>query len=207
MRSFRQRLGRGLLATAFCLSSAGSASVRLPIRVYNQDYLSAGAAVLLIDMQESFVNHMGLSEYNDVVGSQREVLTYCASHGIPVAVIEFLGSGPTAPPLMKTLRDVGRKGTIVRYDKDAFTNPDLEHLLERWTIDRVFLMGTTPVCVGATAADAFVRGYAVATAPDVLARADLNASIDLPREDLMGPYLVWQARHGTVYPDHRSVLR
>ena len=112
-------------------------------------------AVLLIDMQKTFVGTIPKEKKKKQISSQIEVLQYCSQKDIPLAVLEFKGLGPTIDELAYHIKKVPRKRYIEKDDSDGFTNPELHEQLNEWNVKNLILMGIySSQCVKATAKSA-----------------------------------------------------
>lgn len=139
-------------------------------------------AVLLIDMQEWFLQSIDYSEQRREIPYQLEVLEYCKNNSIPVFVLEYKDCGSTVKILKNKVDSLEKKVYITKNYDDGFVQTDLAKQLRRNNIDTVLLMGiNASACVLSTASGAIMAGFKVMTSDDIIADPrsyDLNESIE-----------------------------
>lgn len=137
-------------------------------------------AVLLIDMQWSFVRALQEKDRERIVSHQIEIIRCCARETIPLFVCEYrtdnesagITFGRTIPELENEIellkpRQVKR---INKYCNSAFVKTSLLKILKQRKITDLFLMGiNADYCVQETAIDAREAGFSVATSEGVIA--------------------------------------
>lgn len=148
----------------------------------DQEYkksLSPNTAVLLIDMQETFVKNMRIGRAPLIIERQIQILRHCAQVDIPVAVLEFSLKGRTISVLRKTLHTVPRVRVFKKRTDSGFENKNLKKQLEDWQVQNLILMGiNAQFCVKATAQDALKNGFAISTSPDLISGQSNHAIHD-----------------------------
>ncbi len=128
------------------------------------------SAILLIDMQRSFVLQLDVADRVKIVARQRRVLTQCIKHNTPVVILEFRGYGATLPSLMERVAKVPRTFSILKEDNDGFENTELHELLSKLDVTSILLMGiNASYCVLETAKSAIRLSYSITTAGDLIA--------------------------------------
>ena len=128
-------------------------------------------AVVLIDMQEFFLKRIEKAIVKEMVRNQSTVINFCASHKIPVIVLEYegVGRGKTISPLQQELK---KTPTIVirKPHNSGFRDTDLDDVLKKLKVKKLVLMGINANgCVQDTAIGALFRRYDIATARGVIA--------------------------------------
>lgn len=138
-----------------------------------------GVAVLVIDMQQSFLNGIDDDMVNVLIDNQIKVLRFCAEHDIPVAVLEFQGEGLTLNVLQWEINRVSRYRVFIKLQDDGFSNPELTSCFVGWSVDALILMGVNAgACVRETAIGALNNGFAIATSSQLISSYDRNLHIE-----------------------------
>lgn len=154
--------------------------------------IATRTAVLLIDMQPTFVGQLRRGAAERIIPHQLRTIRRCAEKDIPLVIVEYRQIEPesTLELLREAAADVPRRVTVVKDWDNAFADTDLATRLERWGTSTVFLMGiNATACVRATANGARNRKIGVATSPNVIAGRHAH-----PEDDDIG----WFARAGSV---------
>jgi nicotinamidase-related amidase len=113
---------------------------------------SRNLAILLIDMQERFLEYYSKKEVNSLVKAQEGVLDMCAVKNIPVAIIETFPFGETINPLKNKIKSIPRNKLFSKESLNGFDNPNLQYKLRKWQTKNIFLMGVyASQCVMETA--------------------------------------------------------
>jgi len=146
--------------------------------------------VVMIDMQPYFLQFLRAGRMPELALHQRRVLSRCAILDIPVIVLEAADYGATLSPLAKAVRQAPRSVFIEKTTADGFYKTDLSAVLTIWQSRSLLFMGLYATqCVKITARSALQHGYAVVTAPQVIAGRD-----DQPRHGGID----WFRQVGTV---------
>ncbi len=130
--------------------------------------------VLLIDMQDFFLEELSDSDRRRIIESQGEVLEHCAAKDIPVAVVEYewhrYNADRTIPKLRKRVLEVPRHRYLRKDSDDCFLYTRLDETLREWGVRHSFLMGVNAsACVMVTGRSALRHGFKIATSSDVIA--------------------------------------
>lgn len=114
-----------------------------------------------------------LSNPNDMIAAQLEVLEYFRRNDIPAICVELLHhsiSDVTISQIQRGINNVSRNNLILKRLSSGFSNPQLEEILTQWAITDLIIMGFNAVgCVKETADDALARNKGVYTALDIIA--------------------------------------
>ena len=177
-----------------CIDDTIAASLGELNADYNQKY-----AVLLIDMQEYFLDTIDEKEKKEMISSQIEVLEYCAKKDIPAAILEFAYLGDTIDELVPYISKVPRRCNLKKTKKDGFTNPELLEQLNEWNVKNLSIMGIlSSQCVKSTAESALKCGYSIATSNALIA-------------DHYLPYhketIDWFKDKGKYYDDYKTLIK
>ncbi len=122
-------------------------------------------AVLLIDMQISFLEALSIEAARKLVTAQKNILAYCEEKRIPVIVIEYDGKTLTLPEL---IHGASNAFHLKKCHDDAFKKTNLEWLLKKLGVRSLFLMGIYAAsCVLQTAQTSIQKGFEVRTSMDV----------------------------------------
>jgi nicotinamidase-related amidase len=156
-------------------------------------------AVLLIDMQEGFINS---PEKLKIIPHQIEVLRFCKNYDIPVIIFEYSSWGPTIDILMGEVYQLQPKNVFLleKYFDDAFSQPKLNVLLEGLKVTTLLLMGVNAsYCVFSTARTAIKNKYKIVTSGDLIAGFK-----DLDQEKSKD--VIWYQQNGVYLQDYETVI-
>jgi nicotinamidase-related amidase len=135
-------------------------------------------AVLLIDMQDHFVDGLGeREEVAHLVLSQIAVLRRCQKENIPVIVLEYDGCGKTIPDLEAELTSIRMVIRVTKSQDSGFSGTKLDDKLRDLGVGTLLLMGiNADACVLKTAKDARKLGYVVITNTELIACPNQTAA-------------------------------
>ncbi|MEK6863527.1 MAG: isochorismatase family protein [Nanoarchaeota archaeon] len=160
--------------------------------------------VLLIDMQDFFVQHIVNEDLNKMVAHQARVLNYCREYDIPVFVLEFYGCGNTIKILSDKIDVLQRKERITKRCDDGFENTILAAQLHAEGVRNVMLMGiNASYCVRDTAAGAVNNRFSVMTSRQLIADPCYNIEKTLKFEKS----IKWYEKRGLYSDDYMMLLR
>ena len=155
-RAFNRNIGKAFAYLAFGgLLPVGLGYENVPA------YPPRGTTIFLIDMQDFFVQFIPLSVYRRGLRQMRNTLRYASKNNLPVVQLEKRGGGKTIDALASLVKEVPRHSVVEHTEADSFTDSCLSQALTDYENNRLYLMGTTEVCVNATADGARRRGYKV----------------------------------------------
>lgn len=143
----------------------------MEISSFIKDKVSKKCAVILVDMQETFVKNLRDGEADRIIPKQLEVLNYCNQFDIPVVVLEMRRweFGETIDVLITEARKNFKFHLIGKVYDDGFESTKLHTHLKKLGIKKVFLMGiNADFCVIETARGAIDRGYKIITSKEVI---------------------------------------
>lgn len=145
-------------------------------------------AIVLVDMQESFLQNIHPHERTQLIQEQETVLEAAAHYDIPVLVFEMDNFGKTIPELQNILKIVPRTKTfwknrddgfeiyesIIRFDPEYFP----QDWLKKQGVDSLYFMGVNGNgCVEATANSAKdLFDLTIATSNNVIATSGKSSS-------------------------------
>lgn len=155
-------------------------------------------ALLLVDMQNSFLKGMTSKETNRILYPQLNVLDYCIKEDIPVVVLEFISESATHRLIRKKTRKVPRSEKIKKCSDSGFRYTNLAEKLESWKIGCVCLAGiNSHACVKSTAKSALEYGLRITTSKDIIGgfSSDGNATAN-----------DWFRKKSTYYENHEEML-
>ncbi|MEK6863768.1 MAG: cysteine hydrolase [Nanoarchaeota archaeon] len=158
-------------------------------------------AVLVIDMQDSFLLSLNQDERAEEIPYQIEVLNAAQRNNVPIFVVEYAGMGPTVDELTGAI-SASDYNLVVKTENNAFNNTSLDALLKERGIHSLILMGVfASACVHATAEGALQNGYEIITSTDVI--ADFHSR-------LWGAHHTesaeWYAKYGTLFENHGQIV-
>ena len=197
---------RTLLTAGLCALLAGnvpssnvSANQTEVVVSENQAQEKNDLAVLLIDMQEPFLEMVNQTEFNEELAYQQAVLDYCKDNNVPVIVVNFRDQGPLIPELKYKVDQLKFKDEVIKPSVSGFHDTDLNIKLIGMGIKRVLLMGVyASACVRGTAEDAVERNYQIMASTQLMADHETfgnNESIE------------WYKRHGIYADNYKDLLR
>lgn len=158
-------------------------------------------AVLVIDMQDSFLKDVNKKELETELPYQAEVLNYCKDNNIPVFVIEYEHCGPTTAYLSNKLKDMPKKEYVTKTSRSAFERTNLEEKLKASGVDTLILMGVyASHCVKGTAESALGAGFDIVTSKDLIADKK-NSDNHKPEENVE-----WYKKHGAYFDSYKKLL-
>lgn len=140
-------------------------------------------AVILIDMQDFFLQHFKDSIKKTLIENQLRVLDKCAKQKIPLIVVEYKARGKfrgsTTGKLNQKLKTISHE-LIIKESNSAFTNTDLDKILKGLHTKKLFIIGINAnACIQDTAIGAIHRGYKVTVSKGLTAcasRTDMELS-------------------------------
>ncbi|MEX0918142.1 MAG: isochorismatase family protein [Candidatus Paceibacterota bacterium] len=159
--------------------------------MYGSALSQEGVAVILIDMQNGFMQELREGALKKILPNQLAALEAANALGISVAVLEFRGYGDTLTELMNQVVKSADYEVFIKCTDSGFSCTAFEAWLEaRKNIQTLFLMGINAgFCVRATATDAIRKGYTIMTSTGVIAGQKHHKSDD---------YIGWYHNNGTL---------
>jgi nicotinamidase-related amidase len=146
-------------------------------------------AVLLIDMQASFLAEVHRTARARVANAQLRIIDECARLSVPLIVVEFKGYGKTVGVLQQPLSSLPHH-LVEKSCPNAFGYTRLGRLLRQLDVTKILLTGVyTGGCILNTAHGAKRDGFAFVTAEDVVAE----------HKDAIRESLPWLDRNGTLH--------
>lgn len=156
-------------------------------------------AVLLIDMQQDFLENIAQEEVDEEVPYQIEVIHAAQRNDIPVFVLEYRNHGQTIRTLMDAVAYSDYQ-VITKSDDNGFMHTNLDELLKERGVHNLILTGiNASACVLRTGYGALENGYGIITSPDIIA----NVKWDWDFEESES----WYRFHGTWIEDHDDLVR
>lgn len=143
-------------------------------------------AVIVVDMQDFFLQHFNNSIRNTLIENQLKVLDLCAKHNIPLVIVEYKAGGKmrgsTTHKINQRIKTIPHK-LIIKENNSAFTKTDLDKTLQSFNVKEVFIMGINAnACVQDTAMSALHRGYQVIISKECTASAS-RGDMDLSKRN------------------------
>jgi nicotinamidase-related amidase len=166
-------------------------------------------AILIIDMQDKWLERIVPAKLESMIPAQVEMIRYCAREGLAVAVIEYhlklTMVGSTMPQLFNETMMLPKERFLYS-DKeraDGFHGEQGERLaqsLRNLGIARLCLMGVAGIgCVKDTGQGAIDHGFSIISAEQLVAD---------PRPDGMQKFKEWmESGKGLYYPDFRDIMK
>lgn len=159
-----------------------------------------GLAVLLIDMQDHFIN---TEEKKNLVPNHISVIRFCAEKNIPVVVLEFSNRGQTTKALREEVNKLPKENVcwLKKYYNDAFCCTKLHKELQSKGIRTLLLMGINAgYCIYSTGRSAIKHGYKIVTSGDLIAGYIGNKEIHCSNPE-------WYMRNGVYVDKHTSIIK
>jgi len=137
--------------------------------------IADGLAVVIVDMQKTYVGYTTKQKRERLVQAHRQILEVCAKQNVPVAVLEMDCDGGTIPDLGEMLRQLPRLEFMTKSRADGFWRTFLAHHLYHWKSRELLITGClASACVRATTEAALFRDFKVRTAETLIADADIH---------------------------------
>lgn len=159
-------------------------------------------AVLLINMQATFLNNIPVPARVRLIAAQIKVLKFCAEKNIPVVVLEYTSLGTTIPCLIQEVEKVPVHIYVTKYHDSGFQETILEKVLFKWCVNNLCFMGINSFgCVRETAIGALSQDqeFKIFTAQSL---------IESPKSWTKQEFaLPWFRFNGTCYRDYRTLLK
>lgn len=128
-----------------------------------------GLAVILVDMQQYFINDLKCHEEQRVIPNQIAVIKQCAKNNIPVIVLEYCNCGKTIPVLAAELKKLKNPRFIRKSEDNGFDGTRLNRVLKKIKAKRLFFMGINAgACVKETVQNALELSFEVIISNDVI---------------------------------------
>ncbi len=124
-------------------------------------------AIMIIDMQESFLN----KKKETIIPNHVKVINFYKKQNVPLIIIESAGYGDISYDLRNAIATFPKKlvSTFTKYANDSFSNQRLNTYLEVNSIKNLLLMGINGgICVYETAVSARSYNYNILTSRDLL---------------------------------------
>lgn len=151
-----------------------------------RDYL----AVLLIDMQEEWVERVEPATRSEIIAGQVDVIRQCSKLDIPLFVLEYAGEGNTIKILRNEVAKVPRVLTVRKWFDDGFDRTDLCGRMNKLGVETALLMGlNASCCVRSTGTGAINASFDIITAENLIADGRGCEEDD--------KNIGWYANHGT----------
>ncbi|MBF6064072.1 isochorismatase family protein [Nocardia terpenica] len=157
------------------------------------------SAVVVVDVQNGVV--AGAHRRDAVVATIGRLVDKARAAGVPVLWVQDVGEdrAPGTDPwqIVPELLPADGEPRIGKSYGDSFEDTDLEAVLARLKVGRMFVAGAqTDACIRSTLHGAFVRGY------DTVLVADAHTTEDLTQWGAPSPEAV--IRHTNLYWQHTS---
>lgn len=164
---------------------------------------NSSVAVLIIDMQDCFLEDMPRKKRERLIKNQIEVIHYCIKYDIPVIALEFKDRGKTIKQLSRLIENVPRREFVTKNLNNGFHNPELEDVLKLWEVKKLLLMGVNAsACVLDTADGGNKKGFVIATSENLIA--------DNIRSEILngaGKKLSWYKKKGIYKKNHLELIK
>jgi nicotinamidase-related amidase len=155
-------------------------------------------AIVLIDMQQSFLKNIEQQEVDEEVPYQIEVIQAAQRNNIPVFVLEYRNHGPTIEPLMDAVEHTDYQ-VIIKSDDNGFNHTNLDELLKQRGVHNLILAGiNASACVIRTGYGALESGYDIITSPDIIANVKWDWNFHESES--------WYRFHGTWIESHDDLV-
>lgn len=156
-------------------------------------------AVVIVDMQESFVSRVWEDEKESVIGHQVMLIRACAERDIPVVILEYTGDGETIRVLMTEIEKVPTTRKVVKYSNCGFYLTNLNTILVELGVRILVFTGiNASFCVASTANSALRLGYKIATSEDLIADG---------RSHALGKSREWYRRNGLFFESRHALTK
>jgi nicotinamidase-related amidase len=132
-------------------------------------------AILIIDMQESFLKYLKDKDYEKIVLNQQRIIESFMSINIPIIIMEYIRHGPTIQKIMDLLKDYNHSVLLEKYYDDAFKDTYLDEELRKLGVVQLIVMGVNASgCVKKTVSSAKKSFYSIITSEDIISNGYWN---------------------------------
>lgn len=153
--------------------------------------------ILLIDMQDDFLEEIQRDEVERMITNQIEVLECAQQNNLPIILLEYRNHDATNKQLRKILSNSNYK-KIVKSEDDGFLYTSLDSIVkEKGASELVFMGINASACVKRTAKGALNAGYSIVTSPDIIAD---------PKHWRDNKSLEWYGSNGTLCPNTENLI-
>jgi|GEM_PF-1972426 len=156
-------------------------------------------ALLIIDMQNDFLNSFPEEKRINLINSQLKVIEYCKNNDVPILEVVYIGHGHTAAEIQNSLRYHNKVHSIAKQENDAFSDFEFRDMLRKLKPKKLIIMGVNDyACVHDTAVSALACYYQVFTAGDLIDGERHAASSNVKKD--------FYAKHTAYSENHQSLL-
>lgn len=128
--------------------------------------------VVVIDMQDEFLEGVAKQRLDNLIREQKRVMNYAQEKGYSIILVSLNEGGKVNSGLTQGLERYDGISSISKESTSAFNGTNLDFVLKQNRVNHLFLAGISAcACVSDTAIDAKDKGYRVSTAQDVIADA------------------------------------
>lgn len=164
-------------------------------------------AVVIVDMQPTFLGKILEGEKTDLIRNQLALLERCLLSDIPVIAFEGqderdINYVETIPELKSRIKQLKRKQFFEKEHYDGFTYyPEVDKQLTSWGVKTLCFTGINAMaCVMETADGALNQGYRILTAEDLLAdRTGRMGGVVRAKKEFL--------EKGNCYPSYQDILK
>ena len=102
--------------------------------------------IVIVDMQTHFLSRLPTFREKAIIKSHKQLIKDCSTKNIPIAILEYNGSGSTHPELIKSLRSNQTYEFLPKYNDGGFSGTrnkpkDLEVQLNQWNLEALCITG------------------------------------------------------------------
>lgn len=128
-----------------------------------------GLVVILVDMQEYFLQNIDLLKRAKIINEQIKVIWFCIKNNIPIVVLEYRRCGPTINQLLSEIKKVPINKFVLKDYDNGFDETGLEEILNDLGGKNLLFMGVNAnVCVRLTAEGALIRNFKIISSDDLI---------------------------------------
>ena len=161
---------------------------------------SNNIAVVLVDMQDFFLEKFDKEKVKELILNQNKVLELCGVNKIPLIVLEYRGRGKTISALQKCIKKITDVCVVIKENNSGFRDTNLDKLLKNKGVKKIILMGINGSgCVQDTAIGALKRGYKIMTSKGVIASNTM-------RDANLATSKKWYSKNGKFFESVEGLL-
>ncbi len=154
-------------------------------------------AVVVVDMQDSFLKEHSERLRKRMISAQIDVLDACRRFGTPVVTLEYKGYGRTIGKISRAVKRVDQYSFLKKRFDNGFNEDNLKNELSKLNAQNLLFMGiNASACVLYTAQGARKRGFGVATSKHLI--SDYSGNTRMATE--------WFQRNGTYFDDYHGII-
>ncbi|MCF7872516.1 isochorismatase family protein [Candidatus Woesearchaeota archaeon] len=138
-------------------------------KIENIKETTARKAILIVDMQEHYLNELNKKELQKELQNQIKIIKEAVKQNIPIITLKMAGKGETIKEIKNTIPNTKNNKEIKKYDSNGFNVRELNHTLNKLGVTEIIIMGTNASsCVLWTSVGAIEHKYKITTTKEII---------------------------------------